>query len=122
MHPRSGFTLVELSIVLVIIGLIAGGVLVGRDLIEAAAIRQQITQVERFKTAVQTFRTKYNGLPGDLESHRCHRLRLYSRAAAVPDMVMATAFWNIAMAPLLHFGLIWDVNMCCSGTTSLMPA
>ena len=66
MSHRVGFTLIELSIVLVIIGLITGGVLVGRDLIEAAKIRQQVTQVERFKTAVQTFRTKYNGLPGDL--------------------------------------------------------
>jgi prepilin-type N-terminal cleavage/methylation domain-containing protein len=66
MHTRSGFTLIELSIVLVIIGLIAGGVLVGRDLIEAARIRQQITEIEQFKTAVNTFRIKYNGLPGDL--------------------------------------------------------
>ena len=68
MHNGAGFTLIEMSIVLVIIGLITGGVLVGRDLIEAAKIRAQITQVERFKTAVQTFRTKYNGLPGDLDS------------------------------------------------------
>lgn len=36
---KTGFTLVELSIVLVIIGLIIGGVLVGRDLISAAAVR-----------------------------------------------------------------------------------
>ena len=67
MQPRAGFTLIEIAIVLVIIGLIAGSVLVGRDLIEAAKIRQQITQIERFKTAVQTFRTKYNGLPGDID-------------------------------------------------------
>ena len=66
MQHRSGFTLVELSIVLVIIGLITGGVLVGRNLIEAAKIRQELTQIERFKTAVHTFEAKYNGLPGDL--------------------------------------------------------
>ena len=60
-----GFTLIELSIVLVIIGLIIGGVLVGRELIAAAEIRQQIGQIEKYNTAVSTFRLKYNCLPGD---------------------------------------------------------
>lgn len=64
-HLRSGFTLIELSIVLVIIGLIVGSVLVGRDLIQASAIRATISQKEKFDTAVQTFRLKYNCLPGD---------------------------------------------------------
>ena len=63
---QSGFTLIELSIVLVIIGLIVGGVLVGQDLIKAAEIRATVTQIERYSTAVHTFRNKYNGLPGDL--------------------------------------------------------
>jgi prepilin-type N-terminal cleavage/methylation domain-containing protein len=62
-----GFTLIELSIVLVIIGLIVGGVLVGQSLISAAAVRAQITQIEKFNTAVNTFRGKYGELPGDIE-------------------------------------------------------
>jgi len=41
----SGFTLIELSIVLVIIGLIVGAILVGQDLIKAAEIRSTISQV-----------------------------------------------------------------------------
>ena len=61
-----GFTLVELSIVLVIIGLIIGGVLVGRDLITAATVRAQIAQIEKYQTAVNTFRGKYGYLPGDI--------------------------------------------------------
>jgi prepilin-type N-terminal cleavage/methylation domain-containing protein len=61
-----GFTLVELSIVLVIIGLLVGGVLVGRDLIKAAEIRSQIKQIEEFKTAANAFRLKYGYLPGDI--------------------------------------------------------
>src|SRR5579871_3923101 len=62
----SGFTLIELSIVLVIIGLIVGGILTGRDLIDAAAQRAQIAQIEKYNTAVNTFRIKYGYLPGDI--------------------------------------------------------
>jgi prepilin-type N-terminal cleavage/methylation domain-containing protein len=65
-RKQAGFTLIELSIVLVIIGLIVGGVLVGQDLIKAAEIRATVGQVEKYNAAVNTFRTKYNGIPGDL--------------------------------------------------------
>lgn len=63
---NAGFTLIELSIVLVIIGLIVGGVLVGQDLIKAAELRATITQMEKYDAAVNTFRGKYNGYPGDI--------------------------------------------------------
>jgi prepilin-type N-terminal cleavage/methylation domain-containing protein len=63
---ESGFTLIELSIVLVIIGLIVGGVVVGRSLIAAATVRAQISQIERYDAAVNTFRGKYNAIPGDM--------------------------------------------------------
>jgi prepilin-type N-terminal cleavage/methylation domain-containing protein len=62
---RAGFTLIELSIVLIIIGLIIGGVLVGRDLIHAAEIRSAISEQENFRSAVGAFQSKYNCLPGD---------------------------------------------------------
>src|SRR5688572_21710023 len=60
-----GFTLIELSIVLVIIGLLVGGVLVGRDLIKAAEIQKVISQAEQYKTVFYTFKNKYNCIPGD---------------------------------------------------------
>lgn len=62
---RRGFTLIELSIVLVITGLLAGGVLAGRELIEMATIRKQGKQLEEYTIAYQAFRLKYNCLPGD---------------------------------------------------------
>lgn len=62
---QHGFTLIELSIVLIIIGLIVGGVLVGQDLIKAAELRKVISEVETIKTAINTFKVKYNALPGD---------------------------------------------------------
>jgi prepilin-type N-terminal cleavage/methylation domain-containing protein len=61
-----GFTLIELSIVLVVIGLIVGGILVGQSLINAAALRSQISQIEKYNTAANTFREKYGYLPGDI--------------------------------------------------------
>jgi prepilin-type N-terminal cleavage/methylation domain-containing protein len=67
-NTKQGFTLIELSIVLVIIGLIVGGVLVGQDLIRAAGVRAQITQIEKYNQAVNTFRGKYDALPGDLNA------------------------------------------------------
>lgn len=76
MHPvtvsprngEKGFTLVEMSIVLVIIGLIIGGVLVGQDLIRQAETTALIGQIQEYDTAMHTFKTKYGTLPGDLPS------------------------------------------------------
>lgn len=62
----NAFTLIELSIVLVIIGLIVGGILTGRDLIKSAGTRAQIAQIEKLQTAVNTFRGKFGALPGDM--------------------------------------------------------
>jgi prepilin-type N-terminal cleavage/methylation domain-containing protein len=66
-NRRKAFTLIELSIVLIIIGLVAAGILVGQDLINGAAVRAQISQIQRYQAAVHTFQTKYNNyLPGDI--------------------------------------------------------
>lgn len=66
-RSESGFTLIEMSIVLVIIGLIVGGVLVGQNLISAAAGRAQISQIEKYNQAVNTFVGKYGAKPGDMK-------------------------------------------------------
>jgi prepilin-type N-terminal cleavage/methylation domain-containing protein len=79
---QAGFTLVELSIVLVIIGLIVGGVLVGQDMIRAAEIRSTIAQVEKYNTAVNTFRDKYNNLPGDILGSDATRFGFTARTGA----------------------------------------
>ena len=75
---EQGFTLIELSIVLVIIGLIVGGVLVGADMIKAAATRAQISQIEKYNSAVSTFVTKYGYLPGDIPSTSASSFGFYT--------------------------------------------
>ena len=66
-RSRAGFTLIEISVVLVIIALIIGGIVVARDLASAAAVRSQITQIEKYNAAVNTFLGKYGALPGDIK-------------------------------------------------------
>ena len=53
MKQRSGFTLIELAIVLIILGLLAGGVLYGQNLIRAAELRSITSDYEKFSGAIQ---------------------------------------------------------------------
>jgi prepilin-type N-terminal cleavage/methylation domain-containing protein len=65
-HTQNGFTLVELSIVLVIIGLIVGGVVGGRALIEAGKYHSMTQRLQSYKTATKAFELQYDALPGDI--------------------------------------------------------
>ncbi|MCB1094529.1 MAG: prepilin-type N-terminal cleavage/methylation domain-containing protein [Verrucomicrobiae bacterium] len=62
---KKGFTLVELSIVLVIISLLISGLLIGQNMIRSTKIQSQIKQIQQIEIAVTNFKTTYNGLPGD---------------------------------------------------------
>ncbi|MDX2094995.1 MAG: prepilin-type N-terminal cleavage/methylation domain-containing protein [Alphaproteobacteria bacterium] len=79
---HSGFTLVELAIVLVLIGLIVGAVLVGQDLVKAATIRSSVGEFEKYNAAATTFRGKYGGLPGDLSQPKAVEFNLSAAADA----------------------------------------
>lgn len=64
---QDGFSLIELSIVLVITGLLIGGVLVGQTLVKAAELRAVTTEFQQWQTAMNVFRQKYSHLPGDFD-------------------------------------------------------
>ncbi len=67
-QSQRGFTLVELSIVMIIIGLLIGGILKGQELIKNSKIKSVVSQVKSFQSANNIFRDMYGGIPGDISS------------------------------------------------------
>lgn len=65
MKRQQGFTLIEIAIVLVIIGLLLGGVLKGQELITSARVRNVISTQDGIKAAYFGFLDRYRALPGD---------------------------------------------------------
>jgi prepilin-type N-terminal cleavage/methylation domain-containing protein len=65
---QNGFTLIEIAIVLVIIGLLLGGVLKGQELITGARVRNLIGQQDGIKAAYFGFLDRYRALPGDYKN------------------------------------------------------
>jgi prepilin-type N-terminal cleavage/methylation domain-containing protein len=66
MRSTAGFTLVELAIVMIIIGLLIAGILKGQQLITNAKVTSQVAQVKGIDAAVSTFKDMYAALPGDI--------------------------------------------------------
>lgn len=78
-HGEKGFTLIEIAIVMVIIGLLLGGVLKGQEMIQNARAHNVSNQMNAVKAAVLGFQDRYRALPGD-----------YSQAVAnIPGVVLS---------------------------------
>lgn len=69
---QSGFTLIEIAIVLVIIGLLLGGVLKGQELINSAKVKNLAGDFKNIPVYIYGFQDKYKALPGDDSSAQTH--------------------------------------------------
>lgn len=66
MKKQQGFSLIEMAIVMVLVGLMLGGILKGQELIAAARVRSFAVQLEGVKIAYLGFHDRFRALPGDL--------------------------------------------------------
>lgn len=60
--------MLEMAVVLVIISLLVGGIILGEGLIQQYEVRKAVGQVDQFRTAVNSFKTQFDGVPGDLRN------------------------------------------------------
>ncbi|MFZ0470367.1 MAG: prepilin-type N-terminal cleavage/methylation domain-containing protein [Thiogranum sp.] len=94
---QRGFTLVEIAIVLVIIGLLLGGVLKGQEMITNAKVRNLADQGSAIKAAYFAFQDRYRALPGD-----------YSQATNNISGASANGGGNGQINTAAERGLVWQ--------------
>jgi prepilin-type N-terminal cleavage/methylation domain-containing protein len=69
---QSGFTLIEIAIVLVIIGLLLGGILKGQELINSARVKNLATDFRNIPVFIYGYQDKFKALPGDDKAAVAH--------------------------------------------------
>ncbi len=118
---QAGFTLVEIAIVLVIVGLLLAGVLKGQELIENSKIKSMAKDLDTMSAAVASYQDRYRGLPGDSATATTHTANGWGTtaffapaAAAVNNLIGAagTTFTvganeeTMAIVSLMYAGFI----------------
>ena len=63
---QRGFSILEISIVLIVIGILSAGILKSTHLIDDAKVNMMVKQINDYKIAITTFNEQFNALPGDL--------------------------------------------------------
>jgi prepilin-type N-terminal cleavage/methylation domain-containing protein len=83
-NNQGGFTLVEIAIVLVIIGLLLGGVLKGQELINSAKVKNFATDFRNVPLFIYGYQDKFKALPGDHAAARLATAITTATAATTP--------------------------------------
>lgn len=100
---QSGYTLVEISIVLVVIGLLVGGILAGHSLIRQSALQSVVSEASQYKSAIIRFKDKYHDYPGDMSdaqdywgasTNNGNGNHIIEAASAASTSGEAFEFWN----------------------------
>ena len=108
---QKGFTLVEIAIVLVIIGLLLGGVLKGQSLIEGSKVKAVVNEYRGTASAINVYLDKYKAVPGDDLQVVAHTgTGTAPTAATGGNGVIDTGTWVGAAAPVAtdESSLFWQ--------------
>jgi prepilin-type N-terminal cleavage/methylation domain-containing protein len=93
-NQQSGFTLVEIAIVLVIIGLLLGGVLKGQELINSAKVKNLASDFRTIPTYIYGYQDKFKALPGDDSAVATHIPACVSPCQAGGGNGVITGLWD----------------------------
>ena len=108
---QSGFTLVEIAIVLVIIGLLLGGVLKGQELINNAKVKNLANDFRSISTFIYAYQDRFRALPGDDLAANTHvnggTVATSPSAPAARGNARIEGAWNSAVATDESF-LFWQ--------------
>jgi prepilin-type N-terminal cleavage/methylation domain-containing protein len=109
---EQGFTLVELAVVMIIIGILIGGILKGQELITNARVTSTISQMEALGAAMNDFQNQFNSLPGDM-ANAANRLPSCTGACAVA--VVANGILNVDVGAVGNEGQAFFGQLLAAG-------
>lgn len=101
---KNGFTLVELAIVLVVIGLLVGMAIKGKTLVEAAKSKADYQKVNKLTTAVNVYYTKYGRLPGLLPDKTISPKLFYEEV--IKEGLLKAADFKITSAGIAFLNIV----------------
>ncbi len=121
LRNQNGFTLVEMAIVLVIIGLLLGGVLKGQSLIESSKNKALANHAKGLQAAIYAYQDKYGALPGDDALAATH---LAGSGCAAGQIVNGNGNGQITeyFRALSHLACGGFITGSYNGTTDLMKS
>ena len=121
---QSGFTLVEIAIVLVIIGLLLGGILKGQELINSAKVKNLANDFRVIPTYIYAYQDKFKALPGDDAQVVAHVGATGTQAGAGAGNGVIDGAWNSTAATDESY-LFWQhvrlANLAAGPTTTGIP-
>lgn len=125
---QRGFTLVEIAIVLVIVGLLVGGVLRGQELINSARVRNILDQQTSIQTAYTSFLDRFKAIPGDMSAAQAALINGAAAAASASSdgavgLADSPAFFNnLAQAGFISCAACMTVSTANAGAGAYAAA
>ena len=107
MKKQTGFTLIELAIVLVIIGLLLGGVLRGQELINSARVKSLTREFQNIQVYIYGYQDRFRALPGDDPAAVAHLAAATPGAPALAGNGLINGLWN-SPTPADESYLFWE--------------